>query len=188
MKKLLLSLGAIASINAFAIVPTTDVSVVAQDTTTQSAYIAQIPGYISQMNSAANAAQQVAGLKGLSQVQGAGGAICNLCNANDQASMQAYLNNINTDLCSQFSNALTNITGAQQSITSLQGIMATFATNPKAAALALQQAMVATQSVTNNTMAQMQMLQAQTIQKQLATEKMQQTQSTSFATGFKSGN
>lgn len=88
--------------------------------------------------------------------------------------MQSYVDQVNTDLCSQFSYAMSNITGSKQAITSLQGVMAAFMSNPKAAALALQQASVATQAATQNTQAQIQMLMAQQEQKKLAEEKYSQ--------------
>ena len=179
MKKLLM-LSSLLAGSVFAVVPTSDVYVMGQDTTTAASYASQIPGYLTQMNATMNAANQVKNLQGLAQVEGAGKALCELCNANDLQTMQTYVNNINSDLCSQFSAALSNITGTQQAISSLQGVMAAFASNPKAAALALQQASVATQSATQNTMAQIQMLEAQAQQRQLAQEKMAKTQQTSM--------
>ncbi len=169
--KALLGISLLVSIQAFAVVPTTDMYQVGQDTTTTSGYVAQIPSYLNQMNSAMNAADQVSALKGLQQVSGAGQALCQLCDAKQLSTMQDYVQQVNGDLCSQFSYALSNITGSKQAITSLQGVMAAFASNPKAAALALQQASVATQSATQNTMAQIQMLEAQKAQKQLAEDK-----------------
>ena len=187
MKKLLSVILVIASAASYAFVPTTDVAVAAQDVATQTAYTGQITTYLSQIGSTMNAAQQVSGLKGLAAVQGAGSQLCALCNQSDLASLNQYATDINSDLCSQFSLALSNITGAKNSISTLQGIMATFATNPKAASLALQQAAIATQTATQNTMAQMQMLQAQTVQRELAKEKLEQTNSTAAFTDFHSG-
>lgn len=174
MKKIILIGSMIIMGNAFAEVPVVDSYNVTTDTTTSSAYLAQIPGYLAQMKTAMNAAQQVQALQGLQSVQGAGSQLCALCNAQDLAKIQNYIGQVNGDLCSQFSSALSNITGAQQSITSLQGIATQLASNPKAAALALQQASIATQSATQNTMAQMQMLQAQAVQKQLAQDRYNQ--------------
>ena len=170
MKKLFIPLF-ISYMSAFAVVPTIDVNQEAQDTTTTLSYAAQIPGYLNQMNSAMNAAQQVSALKGLQQVSGAGQTLCQLCDAKQLNTMQNYVDQVNGDLCSQFSYAMSNITGSNKAITSLQGVMAAFATNPKAAALALQQASVATQSATQNTLAQIQMLEAQKSQKQLAEDR-----------------
>lgn len=186
MKKLVFASLFFISLSAYAVVPTTDIYQSAQDTTTTSGYVAQIPGYLSKMNTTMNAAQQVQSLHGLAAVQGAGSQICNMCNASDLASMQNYVKEINGDLCSQFSAALSNITGSQQAITSLQGVMSAFASNPKAAGLALQQASVATQSATQNTMAQMQMLSAQAQQKKLAQEKYTNTMVSNSA-GMKTG-
>ena len=188
MNKFILVLTGLITSSAFAVVPTTDMYQMGQDTSTTASYVAQIPTYLSKMNSTMNAANQVQNLHGLAQIQGGGQAICELCNASDLATMQSYVNSINTDLCGQFSAALSNITGTQQSISSLQGVMAAFTSNPKAAALALQQASVATQSATQNTMAQMQMLEAQTQQRQLAQQKLEQTSTTdAMSNGFHSG-
>ena len=180
MKEKLIILMGLISGSTFAVVPTTDMYQMGQDTSTTATYVAQIPNYLSKMNSTMNAANQVQNLHGLSQIQGAGQSLCQLCNATDLATMKNYVTSINNDLCSQFSAALSNITGTQQSITSLQGVMAAFASNPKAAGLALQQASVATQSATQNTMAQMQMLQAQAQQRDLAQEKITKTQQASM--------
>ena len=177
----------ILSFYIYADVPVVDTYNVTTDTTTSSAYLAQIPGYLSQMNTAMNAAQQVRGLEGLASVQGAGSQLCNLCNAQSLAQMQSYVSQVNGDLCTQFSTALSNITGTQQSITNLQGIMSTFASNPKAAALALSQASIATQSATQNTMAQMQMLQAQVQQKALADEKIAKAQQSLMQSSMSTG-
>lgn len=171
-----------------AVVPISNDYMERQDDTTLLQYTAQIPTYLSQMNSAMNAANQVRGLQGLSQVQGAGQALCTLCTANDLNSMQNYVNQVNTDLCSQFSVALSNITGTQQAITDLQQIMKVFATNPREAALALQQASVATQTATQNTLAQLQMLQTQAQQKNLADEKIAHTQQTSMQNSMVNGS
>jgi hypothetical protein len=163
------------TVQVFAIVPTTDIYQQSTDISTTSQYAGQVTGYLGQMGNAMNAAEQVQSLKGLAQVQGSGQVLCQLCTKSDQAQLASYVNSINDDLCSQFSQSMTNITGAQQSITNLQQIIATFATNPKAAGLALQQAAIATQTATQNTLAQMQMMQAQAVQKQLAQEKYTRT-------------
>ena len=185
-KRLFLSIFFVSQ--AFAVVPTTDIYQQATDDTSTAQYAGQITTYLGQIGSTMNAAQQVSNLKGLQAVQGAGTQLCALCNKTDLAQLNGYANDINGDLCSQFSSALSNITGAKQSITTLQGIMATMATNPKAAALALQQAAIATSTATQNTMAQMNMLQAQAQQRELAKEKLQQqTTATALGSGFHSG-
>lgn len=188
MKKILFMICFFISVNSFAVIPTTDIYQQASDDTTTAAYAGQITTYLTQIGSTLNAAQQVSSLKGLSSIQGAGNQLCALCNQTDLGTLNQYATDINSDLCSQFSNSLTNITGAAQSITTLQGIMATFATNPKAAALALQQAAVATHTATQNTMAQIQMLEAQAQQRELAQEKLQQQNSQeALGSGFHSG-
>lgn len=171
----------------YAVVPTTDIYQQSTDTTTLAQYSAQVGTYLSQMTSTMNAYDQVKNLQGLQSVQGAGTQICALCNKSDIASLSQYSTNVNSDLCSQFSLAMSNITGASQSITSLQQIMATFATNPKAATIALQQASAATMTVSQNTLAQMQMLETQGQQRLLAKEKLEQTSTADAFDGFHSG-
>jgi hypothetical protein len=187
MKKTMILLTMLMISNVFSVVPTTDIYQQSTDTATTAQYAGQVSAYLGQIGSTMNAAQQVQSLKGLAAVQGAGNQLCTLCNKSDIAALNQYSNDINGDLCSQFSASLSNITGAKQSITTLQGIMATFATNPKAAGLALQQAAVATQTATQNTMAQMQMLQAQAQQRELAKEKLQQQNTSDALSGFHSG-
>ncbi|MDQ5921637.1 MAG: hypothetical protein QG673_1696 [Pseudomonadota bacterium] len=172
---------------AYAVVPTTDIYQQSTDTTTLAQYSAQVGTYLSQMTSTMNAYDQVKNLQGLQSVQGAGTQVCALCNKSDIASLSQYSTNVNSDLCSQFSLAMSNITGASQSITSLQQIMATFATNPKAATIALQQASAATMTVSQNTLAQMQMLETQGQQRLLAKEKLEQTSTADAFDGFHSG-
>lgn len=172
---------------SFAAVPTSDVYQKSTDETTLAQYGAQISSYLSQMTTTMNAYDQVKNLNGLKSVQGAGTQLCALCNKSDLASLHQYANDVNSDLCSQFSLAMTNITGASQSITSLQQIMTTFATNPKAAVLALQQASAATLTVTQNTLAQTQMLATQGQQRLLAKEKLEQTGTEDAFSGFHSG-
>jgi hypothetical protein len=190
LKKISRLLSLLIGFNTYsvAVVPTTDTYVMNQDATITTNYDSQITTYLGQIGSTMNAAQQVSGLKGLAAVQNTGSQLCALCNKSDLAALQRYSTDINNDLCSQFSNALSNIIGAKQSITTLQEIMSTFATNPKAAVLALQQAAIATQTVTQNTMAQMQMLQVQAQQRELAKEKIEQTSTAeAFGAGFHSG-
>lgn len=184
MKKLIILL---MISKTFAVVPTTDIYQQASDSTTTAQYAGQVSAYLGKIGETMNAAQQVQNLKGLADLQGAGSQICELCNKSDLNSLNQYTNDINSDLCSQFSAALSNITGAKTSISTLQDIMATFATNPKSAGLALQQAAVATQTATQNTMAQMQMLQAQAQQRELAKEKLQRQTTTDAFNGFHSG-
>lgn len=128
--------------------------------------------YLTQIQQAQTVAEQVQSLKGLQQLQAAGDGLCNLCNQSDQAQLQAYLNNVNGDLCTQFSNAMSNMGSAQQSFTSLQGIIGALSgVNPQAASLSLAQSSATTLTSVNNTLAQMQAMQAQSIQKKLAQEK-----------------
>lgn len=174
--------------NGFTVIPTIDTYQQATDNSTSVQYGTQIATYLEQLSSTMNAAEQVQNLKGLAEIQGAGAQICSLCDKSDLITLNKYSSDINTDLCSQFAKSLTNITGTKESISRLQDIMTKFATNPKAAGLALQQAAIATQTATQNTMAQMQLLQAQAQQRELAKEKLQQ-QSTmnAFGSGFHSG-
>lgn len=154
-----------------AIVPTTDVAQQLDDKTTMANYGAQVSSSLGKINSAITAADQIKNLQGLQKLQ-AGSTLCELCTQSDRAQLEAYKNSINTDLCSQFSLAYTNITGIKTSVQTLQQIMTLFSTSPRAALMALQQASIMAQYNTNNTLAQMQMMQAQGEQKRLAEEKI----------------
>lgn len=158
---------------AFAVVPVADVTQQAQDTSTMAHYSAQVRSSLNKIGKLMSAADQVKNLQGLQKLQ-AGTALCELCTNSDREHLQAYMNSINSDLCSQFSLAYTNITGIKTSVQHLDQVMSMFATNPKAATIALQQAQIASTYATNNTLAQMQMLQAQAAQKQMAQEKVSQ--------------
>lgn len=171
MKKLLLIVLTITSISSYAMVPITT-SLDPNALSAAATVSANAGTYLNQIQQAQSVATQIQGLHGLQQLQTAGSGLCNLCNPTDQAQLQSYLNNINGDLCTQFSNAMSNLGSAQQSFTSLQGIIgALSATNPQAASLNLAQSSATTLTSVSNTLAQMQAMQAQNTQKQLAQEK-----------------
>jgi len=171
MKKLYLISVIFILNNIYAAVPVVDIAQKAKDMSTMAQYSAQIGKSINKINTLMNAAEQVKNLQGLQKLQ-AGTTICELCTKSDQVQLQSYLNSINTDLCSQFSLAYTNITGIKSAVSTLNEIMSLLATNPQAALMALQQAQIASTQSINNTLAQMQMMQAQSIQKELGKEKL----------------
>lgn len=177
--------------SCFAIVPTMDVGVVgtkassdmAKDATTMASYVASVGTTMGQIGRTMDAAKQLQNLQGLQKLQAAGN-LCALCTQTDQAQLQNYQNSIDDDLCSQFSNAYRNLTGVTNAASSLKDIMGLLTTNPSAALMSLQQATVAAQQTTNSTLAQMQLLQTQTMQKQLAQEKMQKQTAQNIATAM----
>lgn len=180
MKKYLLLLTAAIS-TAYAVVPTTDVGPtgirssqeMTNDAATMGQYVASVGSTMGKIQQTYQVAEQMKNLQGLQKLQGAG-ALCQLCTATDQAQLNSYRNSINDDLCSQFSLAYQNLTGVTNAANSLSDIMRLLSTDPKAAMLSLQQASVASQQTTNSTLAQMQLLQTQMVQKQLADEKQSQ--------------
>lgn len=180
MKKyLFLLVTAISS--AYAVVPTTDVGAAGiraatettNDAATMGQYVASVSSTMNKIQQTYQVTEQMKNLQGLQKLQG-GGALCELCNASDAAKLNDYRNSINTDLCSQFSLAYQNLTGVTKAANSLQDVMRLLSTDPKAAMLSLQQASVASQQTANSTLAQMQLLQTQQVQKQLADEKQGQ--------------
>ena len=174
--------------NALAIVPTIDQNIVSKDLATMNTYLATVDGYLSTMSQAMSIAQQVTQLHSLQQLQSMGDQLCALCTPTDTADLQSYINNVNDDLCSQFSWSIQNITGVVQNVTSIADILLQFQTNPQAAALALQRSAVETAASTQNTLAQIQVLMAQQGQKQLAERKLEKQNNTDAYTGFsKSG-
>jgi hypothetical protein len=187
MKKYFFALIFIIS-NVFAFVPVTDVYQQTTDIDTIGSYASGIIEYLDDIGNTMNAAEQVENLKGLALLTNAGGTqLCALCNQSDLAKLNQYNNDISNDLCLQFSKAISNITGAKKSILTLQKIISFFKINPKAAALALQQASIATQTATQNTLAQMQMLGIQAQQHQLAKEKLERASTVAALNGFHSG-
>lgn len=142
----------------------------ASDATTMGQYVASVSSTMGKMQQAMSATEQLKNLQGLQKLNAAG-QLCELCNATDSQQLNDYRNSINSDLCSQFSNAYKNLTGVTNAANSLQDIMKLLNTDPKAAMLSLQQGTIAAQQTANSTLAQIQLMQAQVSQKQLADEK-----------------
>ena len=185
MRQLVFLLLVIYSNTVMAIVPTIDQQQLKNDITTMASYGATIGAYMAKISQAITAVDQVRQLRGLQQVEAAGKAICALCTPVEEYNLQNYINNINDDLCSQFSFAMENITGLARSVNSLTDIIQLFQTNPKEAGLALQRAAIQTQVATQNTMTQIQMLMAQQAQKQLAEQKLEKQTTEEVYGGFK---
>ncbi len=181
MKKILSILFISLTINTFAATATVDIGAAgirasqetANDAATMGQYVASVSSTMGKIQQTMSSVDQLKNLQGLQKLQ-AGGQLCQLCNASDSAQLQDYRNSINTDLCSQFSNAYQNLTGVTNAANSLSDIMRLLSTDPKAAALSLQQASVSAAQTTNSTLAQIQLMQAQQMQKQLADEKQSQ--------------
>ncbi len=185
MKKILICIINILISNyVLAIVPTTDVYQVSQDVKTMGLYTAQINSELLKISEAVDIATQLKELKSLQDVERAGGAICQLCSKSQQQALQIYVNQVNDDLCSQFSGAIKNMIGVQQTIKSLQDILKIFNTNPKEAALALQAASIQTQAAIQGSLAQIQVLLAQGAQKKLAEEKLAKQNNEAIYAGF----
>ncbi len=186
MKKLLVILSTI-SLSSFAMVPiTTSLDPSALEAAALAA--SQASTYMQQISQAKTVLDQVQGLKGLQQLQSAGSGLCNLCNKSDQEQLTEYVNNINGDLCTQFSNSMQNLGAAQKGLQNISGIIGALSgANPQAASLSLAQSSATTLQSLNTTMAQMQAMQAQIQQKQLAQEKQNQTYLKDFGTTFAPG-
>ncbi len=174
--------------NTLAIIPTIDQNIVSKDIVTMNTYLSTVGGYLSSMTQVMTIAQQVQQLHSLEQLQSVGAQICALCSPTDAQALEHYINNVNDDLCSQFSWAIQNITGVVRNVTSIADILLEFQTNPQAAALALQRSALETAVSTQNTLAQIQVLMAQQGQKQLAERKLEKQNNTDAYIGFsKSG-
>ncbi len=177
---------------AIAVVPTTDVGPtgmraqqqMAQDATTMGQYAASVSSTMTKISQTMQITDQMKNLQGLQKLQGAG-TLCELCTKTDQSQLMAYSNSINSDLCSQFSLSYQNLTGIKNAANSLGDIMKLLNTNPQAALMSLQQAGISAQQTTNSTLGQMQLLQTQVIQKELAKEKMEQQTATSIGNSLK---
>ena len=173
------------SIQAMAVVPVIDEHQLSTDITTMTSYGTTLGAYLSRLGQVMTAAQQVQQLHGLEQVSKAGTAICDLCSPVETIQLQTYVEQVNRDLCSQFSWSMKNITGLSQSVQDINDVVSLLQTNPKAAGLALQQAAIRTQVASQNTLAQIQLLMAQQSQKQLAEQKLEQQNTAATYAGFK---
>ena len=190
-KKILYVVLSLSFINVYAVVPTTDVGPsgikaskdMASDGATMAGYIASVTTTIGKIGKAMTVADQVQKLQGLQKLNTTA-SLCQLCTKTDKAQLLEYANNINDDLCSQFSSAYQNATGIKKAAESLSDIMKLLQTNPAAAMISLQQASMAAQQTTNNTLAQMQVLQTQAFQKQLTQEKIQKQTAQDVGKGF----
>lgn len=181
MNKLVLPVLLMISISSYAMVPITT-ALDPNGLSAAATATANAGTYLNQIQQAQTIATQVQALHGLQQLQAAGSGLCNLCSPSDQAQLQLYLNNINGDLCTQFSNAMSNMGSAQQSFTNLQGVIgALSSTNPQAASISLAQSSATTLTSVNNSLAQIQAMQAQTAQKQLAQEKYDTQEATQMS-------
>jgi hypothetical protein len=164
-------------IPAYGVVFTQDVTIAkkeVEDKATVANYVSNTYNTLSKVNQTMSAVDNLKKLQGLQKLNGMS-ELCRLCDMSDLKQLQQYSSSIDSDLCSQFSIAYQNLTGITNSAKSLQDIMGLLTTNPQAAMLSLQQASLAASQTTNSTLAQMQTLQAQTQQRELAKEKMQQT-------------
>ena len=186
MKKLLFILSTI-SLSSFAMVPiTTSLDPSALEAAALAA--SQASTYMQQISQAKTVLDQVQGLKGLQQLQSAGSGLCNLCNKSDQEQLTEYVNNINGDLCTQFSNSMQNLGAAQQGLQNISGIIGALSgANPQAASLSLAQSSATTLQSLNTTMAQMSAMQAQSMQKNLAEEKQAKMFTQTLSPNFSSG-
>ena len=169
---------------AFGIVPTIDQYNLSENITTMTSYGATAGAYLNRLSKVMTAVEQVQQLHGLQQVSSAGTAICNLCSPIEASQLQTYVNQVNSDLCSQFAYAMKNISGLAQSVQDITDVINLLQTNPKEAGLALQRASIQTQAAMQNNLAQIQLLMAQQAQKQLAEQKLEQQNTASAYSGF----
>lgn len=166
--------------------PVVDINQQAKDFGTLVYYSSMIKGYVDKLSQSISIVEQIKTLKSLDQLKATGGAICELCTPIEQQQLTLYLEQVNTDLCSQFQFAMDNIKGLQTSINSIEAIIRSAQVNPQTAALALQQAAIQASISTANTLNQIQLLIAQQEQKRLAQQKLERQVTLDVYTGFKS--
>ena len=167
-----------------AIVPTIDQHMLESDLSTMANYGASIGLYLADISRTVTAVDQVKQLNGLAQIEAIGDNICALCNSSNQQELETYINNINNDLCSQFSFSLHNITGLESNVHNINDIISMLQTNPGSASIALQQASVQTQLASENAIAQLNLLMAQQNQKSLAEQKYEKQVTNDVYNGF----
>ena len=175
----LISILLFLTVKVFAVVPV-DTSLDTANTAAMANYAQSVTSTMSKIGQTMQVTQQMQNLQGLQKLQGAS-SLCRLCQASTQAQLNAYSNSINDDLCSQFSSAYQNLTGVQNAAKSLSDIMTLITVNPKAAMMSLQQASISAQATTNSTLAQMQLMQAQMVQKNLADDKVKNNNAQTIA-------
>lgn len=169
----------------YAVVPTFDMYQSVQDSITTGAnYAVTISAYLDKIGQAITVANQIQNLKGLNDLTNLSNSICDLCSPIQHQQLNTYINNVNMDLCSQFKYALDNITGMTHIVRDLNDIIGNFHSNPQQAGLALQRAAIATQQISQNTLAQIQLLMAQQAQKQLAEQKLEKEDTNEVYVGF----
>ncbi len=166
--------------NLFAVVPIENVN----DISTMVTVTSKIGTYLQQLNSAQSAYQQVQALEGLQQIQASGKGLCDLCSPRDAQTLTTYVNQINSDLCSQFSNFMFNLTSSQSNFKNLQDIIGLIKVNPQAASIGLQQTSTLLLSNMQTTFTQMHALQLQHLQKDLAKEKMNKQAVSAWHSGY----
>ncbi|MCC2644934.1 MAG: hypothetical protein K0R94_712 [Burkholderiales bacterium] len=168
--------------NVMAIVPV-DTSLDTANTFAMANYATSVTTTFNNITKTMEVTQQLQNLKGLQNL--ATSALCSTCIRQTQAQLQAYANSINDDLCKQFSTAYKNLTGVQSAASSLLDIMNLMTINPKAAMMSLQQATISAQATTNSILVQMQLMQTQAIQREMAIEKVKNDNAQTIADAFR---
>ena len=175
-KSLIIMSSLCLSSNVFAVVATSDINVTQQrleDKATVASYMSGILNSTTKINQTMQAVDNLKKLEGLQKLNGVS-QLCRACDMSDLKQLYDYSSSVNKDLCSQFSSAYQNLTGIPNAASSIKDIMKLFSTNPQAAMMSLQQASLGAAQTANSTLGQMQLLQAQAQQRELAKEKMQQ--------------
>lgn len=163
--------------SVYGVVFTQDVTIAkneVENKATVASYVSNTYNTLTKVNQTMAAVDNLKKLQGLQKLNGMS-ELCRLCDMSDLKQLQQYSSSIDSDLCSQFSIAYQNLTGITNSAKSLQDIMGLLTTNPQAAMLSLQQASLAASQTANSTLGQIQTLQAQAVQRELAKEKYQET-------------
>lgn len=168
----------LAICKVIAIVPV-DTSLDSADRLAMANYAGSVTTTIGGIKKAMDVTQQLQNLQGLKNLASSG--LCSSCTGYTQAQLRAYANSVNDDLCKQFSTAYQNLTGIQNAANSLNDIMSLMTINPKAAMMSLQQAAISAQAATNSILVQMQLMQTQEIQKRMADEKVQDSNTQTIA-------
>lgn len=135
------------------------------------AVIKQAEGMLDQVKHTTDLVTQIQDLKSLRELKNDAGILCPNCTGADVDKVQSYVDSINNDLFGQISNIQAKM-GAVGDIVNVinnlitNGVAA--AVNPAATSAIVEQASVATLSNIQNTLLQIQTVQAQTVQLQLA--------------------
>lgn len=167
-----------------AVVPTVDVVQNSYDTDAMSGYAFKVEQFLSSIAKASTVVDEVNQLRELAAFGNTSQTKSIIANQAKLDDLRNFVNLVNEDLCAQFSATLTSVSGINTTAKTLNDVIDMLGSNPVSASLSLQKASIATQSRMHNTLAQIQILLTQQMQKDLLDEKFAEKSTDSIYDGF----